>query len=103
LDTSTRKVTFILPDARKEIIILSNGKNISPEEIEGKLKETSDYIAEVAAYAENDSIAVAILPEFKKLAEKDIHNFEETFKWEVVDKYNKTAHPSKKIGKVCSG
>lgn len=83
----------------KEIIILSNGKNISPEEIEGKLKESSDYIAEVAAYADNDSIAVAILPDFKKLAEKDIHNFEETFKWEVVDKYNKTAHPSKKIGK----
>lgn len=83
----------------KEMIILSNGKNISPEEIEGKLKETSNYIAEVAAYAENDNIAVAIFPDFKSLAAKDIHNYEETFRWEVIDKYNKTAHPSKKIAK----
>jgi len=83
----------------KEIIILSNGKNISPEEIEGKLKETSDFVSEVAAFAENDSISVAIYPNFKKLAEKNIHNFEETFRWEVIDKYNKTAHPSKKVAK----
>lgn len=83
----------------KEIIILSNGKNISPEEIEGKLKETSDYVSEVAAYAENDNIAVAIYPNFKKLAEKEIHNYEEAFRWEVIDKYNKNAHPSKKIAK----
>jgi long-chain acyl-CoA synthetase len=31
----------------KEIIVLSNGKNINPIEIEHKLKEQSDYIGEV--------------------------------------------------------
>jgi len=83
----------------KEIIILSNGKNISPEEIENKLKDVSEFVSEAAAFAENDTITVAIYPNFKKLAEKNLHNFEEAFRWDVIDKYNKAAHPSKKIAK----
>ncbi|MBA4320047.1 MAG: long-chain fatty acid--CoA ligase [Flavobacterium sp.] len=83
----------------KELIVLSNGKNISPEEIEFKLKNSSEFVAEVAVFGKNDSLNAAIFPDFRKLNEKSILNLEEKFKWEVVDAYNKTAAPYKKITK----
>jgi long-chain acyl-CoA synthetase len=83
----------------KELIVLSNGKNISPEEIELKLKHSSEFIAEVAIFGRNDSLNAAIFPDFRKLNEKSILNLEEKFKWEVIDNYNKNAAPYKKITK----
>lgn len=83
----------------KELIVLSNGKNISPEEIEFKLKHASEFVAEVAVFGKNDSLNAAIFPDFRKVNEKSILNLEEKFKWEVIDAYNKTAAPYKKITK----
>lgn len=83
----------------KEIIVLSNGKNISPEEIEKKLKHSSEFITEVAVFGQNDSLNAAIYPDFRKLNEKSVLNLEEKFKWEVIDNYNKTAASYKKITK----
>ncbi len=83
----------------KEIIILSNGKNINPEEIETKIAGLSDFIAEVGVYEKNDSLHAVIYPDFKSLREKGILNIEETFRWEIIDRYNRHAAPYKKITK----
>ena len=83
----------------KELIILSNGKNINPEEIEIKLKGESELISEVAVFGKDDSLNAAIYPDFKKLHEAGVLHIEEKLRWDVIDKYNKSAAPYKKITK----
>jgi len=84
---------------RKEIIVLSNGKNINPEEIEHKLHTFSDCIAEVGVFMKNDQLQAAIYPDFVKIKEKGVVNLEEMFRWDVIDKYNQKSSSYKKISK----
>ncbi len=46
----------------KNLIILSNGKNVSPEELEALLYDTIDDIDEVVVSGENDHIVAEIFP-----------------------------------------
>lgn len=84
---------------QKELIILSNGKNISPDEIEKKIAYKSDIIAEIAVFAKDDSLQAAIYPDFKKVSQKGIQNLAETIRWEIIDSYNQKASPYKRISK----
>ncbi|MCI0496550.1 AMP-binding protein, partial [candidate division KSB1 bacterium] len=81
----------------KEIIVLSNAKNVNPEEIEKKISVLSDYVAEVGVYEKNDALYAAIYPDFKILKEKEILNIEDTLRSEVIDHYNRHAAHYKKI------
>ncbi len=83
----------------KEIIILSNGKNINPEEIENKLKSISSFVAEAGVIMHNNTLTAVIYPDFAQLKDKTIQNFEEMFRWEVIDKYNRASSSYKKINK----
>ena len=83
----------------KEIIVLSNGKNINPEEIENKIKILSDYTSEVGVFMQNDILTAVIYPNFKRLAEDSIQTIEEIFRWEIIDKYNHSVSSYKKINK----
>ncbi len=82
---------------KKEMIVLSNGKNINPIEIEEWLKEKSPLIKEVAIIENNDKLTALIHPEVSKLQEGGITNILETFKMGVVDEYNKKAPSYKKV------
>lgn len=84
---------------KKEIIVLSSGKNINPEEVEKKLKSISDYIADVGVFMNNDQVQAAFYPDFKLLRERGILNIDELFRREIVDKYNQTVSYYKKISK----
>ncbi len=82
---------------KKEMIVLPNGKNISPIEIEEKLMKKSPYIKEIAVIQKDNLLHALILPDFDLLAQNKILNIEETIKWDILDKYNPEAPDYKKI------
>lgn len=84
---------------KKEIIILSNGKNINPEEIEAKLAIMSDVISEVGVFEKSDMLHALIYCDEIKLKQRDIDNVEDYLKWNVIDKYNQEVTPYKKVMK----
>ncbi|MBI9070376.1 MAG: AMP-binding protein [Melioribacteraceae bacterium] len=83
---------------KKEIIILSSGKNVNPVEIEFKLESLSDYISEVGVFNRQDQLQTVIFPNLAKLNEEQVHNIEEHFQT-VIDRYNMNVSPYKKIVK----
>ena len=54
----------------KNLIVLSNGENVSPEEIEGLLIE-SEFIEEVVVFGLDDRIAAEIFPNREAFSEED--------------------------------
>lgn len=82
---------------KKEMIVLSNGKNINPVEIEMKLAANSDLIQDVAVVENNNILTAIIYPDFKAISADGVSNIKETLKWGAVDKYNIQAPAYKKI------
>ncbi|MCI6151795.1 MAG: AMP-binding protein [Fusobacterium perfoetens] len=82
---------------KKEMIVLSNGKNINPIEIEQWLISKSDLIKEVAIIDYENKLTALIYPDFYKLHDDGVTNILETFKLGVIDEYNKQAPSYKKV------
>ena len=82
---------------KKEIIILGNGKNVNPTEIEQDIERSDTLIKEIAVIAKNGVLCAIIRPDEKVLTERQIPNLEEFIRWEIIDKYNSTASHHKKI------
>ena len=88
---------------KKNLIILSNGKNVYPEEIENELASIPG-ILEIVVYegksrrgmAHNEIVA-EIFPDSDYVTKNGIEDAKEYLK-KHVDSYNKTAVPYKKIG-----
>ncbi len=84
---------LFLRGRKKNIIVLSNGKNVSPEEIEEKLIGL-DYVHEVLVYEEDGAIAAEFYldtvanPDAKEQIKKDVRE------------YNKKAPVYKQVTKV---
>ena len=85
---------------KKEIIILSNGKNVNPIEIEFQLESLVPYIQEIAVFEKDDILQVAIVPDRVKARELEIENIEESIKEKGIDVYNQTASSYKRILKL---
>jgi long-chain acyl-CoA synthetase len=81
----------------KEIIVLPNGKNINPEDIEKKILEVSDLIKDVGVFMADDKLQAVIYPDFQRLKDVNAVNIEEQIRWEAIDLYNRNASPSKRI------
>jgi long-chain acyl-CoA synthetase len=84
---------------KKEIIVLSNGKNINPVELETKLENMCDFIHESAVFMHNEQLHALIVPDYQGLAEKEIKDLNEYFKNEVFAPYNQAVSYYKKIMK----
>ncbi|MDD3513348.1 MAG: AMP-binding protein [Synergistaceae bacterium] len=84
---------------KKDIIVLSNGKNINPEEIEAKLLSGFNAVKEVAVCLHNGVLHAIILPDFEKIAESGKRPSEEFFRHEVIGEYNHRVASTKKIMK----
>jgi long-chain acyl-CoA synthetase len=85
---------------KKELIVLPNGKNINPAEIEAKLVAMSPAVAEAGVVMHNGTLQVLLLPDFAQLKAEGVLNIEEYLRWHVVDKYNRKATPYKRLLKL---
>ncbi len=94
VDESTHRL--FITGRKKNLIILSNGENVSPEELENKFAMI-DIIKELLIYAEDGVITAEILPNTDICPEIDtavekIH--------QIIDEINKTLPSAKNIHKL---
>lgn len=82
---------------KKEMIVLSNGKNINPIDIENEIAKGSDLIKEIAVMEHNNHLLALVYPDFKLIKERSITNITETLKWNIIDSYNINAPAYRKI------
>ncbi len=78
---------------KKNLIILANGENVSPEEIEEKLSRY-DFIKEVLVYEENKAITAEFFAD-----DEDFVNAKELIK-NAVEKYNSESPAYKHIARI---
>ncbi len=83
---------------KKNLIILSNGENVSPEELENKFAG-NDMVAEVLVYAEDGYITAEILPNPEFVKNMDKAAVAESFR-ELIKQINTTVTSSKTIRKI---
>lgn len=87
---------FYLVGRKKNLIILSNGENVSPEEIEGKLRACED-ICEVMIGVEKDFIAGTVFPKYPpNCTDAEKHEIQERIR-EAVRQFNNNAPTYKQI------
>ncbi len=82
---------------KKEIIVLPNGKNINPDELERAILKQSAYVKEAGVFMKDGTLQAILVPDFRKLSEDGISNIEEYFRWKIIDQVNKSIATYKKI------
>lgn len=83
---------------KKEMIVLSNGKNIDPVSVEQEiLRFSKGLIEEIGVVDNKNHLNAIIYPNFNFIKEKEISNIVETIKNNIIEKYNLKALPYKKI------
>ncbi len=82
---------------KKELIVLSSGKNITPEEVENKILAVDETTEEVGVYMENDQLFAIIYPNSVKVKSAEIANVNEYYRWEVIAKYNEKSPSYRRI------
>ena len=81
----------------KEIIVLSNGKNVNPAELEYKLETYEEQVKEAAVVPDDDKLCAIIVPQKAWAQDKDEATMEAGLKAEVLQPYNQTVEPYKKL------
>ncbi|MFW5851478.1 MAG: AMP-binding protein [Bacteroidota bacterium] len=85
---------------KKEIIILSNGKNINPHELEEKLAAITPVIQEVAVFQDGDKIRAMVVPNMQYVQQMHITDIEHYLTWDVLQQYNQSVAPYKMIMQI---
>lgn len=81
----------------KEIIVLSNGKNVQPNEIEYKLEKYDDMVKEAAVTQDGDMLRAIIVPQEDWAKGMTDNEVEEALKRKVIEPYNRTVVNYKKL------
>ena len=84
---------------KKEIIVLPSGKNINPVEIETKIVNDFAVVKEIGVFMHDGLLQAVIYPNFSVMKELGIHHIEHYLRWDVLDSYNHSVSPAKKIMK----
>lgn len=89
---------IFLTGRKKNIIILSNGKNLYPEELELQLMK-EPAIAEVVVYEDDRQVAAEIFPDGDWLAANGITDLQACFE-QIIEAFNQKLPPYKTITKI---
>jgi len=81
----------------KEIIVLSNGKNINPVEIEYKIEGYEDMVKEVGVCQDGDRLCAIIVPNELWARGKSDEELELQLKREVIEPYNQSTESYKRV------
>lgn len=92
-----KKGRIYITGRSKEIIVLSNGKNVQPAEIEYKLEKYADRVKEAAVVQDGDLLKAIIVPQKEWAGERSDSELEEALKREVLEPYNLTVTNYKKL------
>ena len=82
---------------KKEIIVLSNGKNINPVELEMKLEGTSPAIKEAGVFMYKELLHAVIVPDSNYLSDNNISDPQSYFRDVVLSPFNAAISPYKQI------
>lgn len=83
---------------KRELIVLPNGKKFNPEEVEKNIAQIHpEMIQEVGVFAQGNGLFALVVPNFEFLTQKNLANAFETVRWQIIDKYNRTARDYKKV------
>lgn len=82
---------------KKEIIVLSNGKNVNPVEIEEKLEHYDTIVKEAAVTQNGDMLCAIVVPQEKWSRAMTDEEQEDYIKKELLQPYNTTVAPYKKV------
>ncbi len=85
---------------KKEIIVLSNGKNVQPMEIEFKLEKFDQYVSECCVSYHKDKLVAVIVPQTDIAQGRTDAELEALLKHEVLEPYNNGALNYKKVMSV---
>ncbi len=83
---------------KKNMIVLSNGKNVYPEELEAKLMK-NPAIKEILIYEKDNSIAAEIFPDKNYLKSRSVFD-EKSYFDGVIRQFNADEPPYKNIGRI---
>lgn len=97
LATIDEKGRITITGRRKEIIVLSNGKNINPAEVEEKIERYVGIVKEAAVIQDGDMLKAVIVADDAWKKGKSDEEIEEGLKNEVLQPYNETVVPYKKL------
>ena len=85
---------------KKEIIVLPNGKNINPVNIEFDIQKMTKAINEIGVFMHEDILQMVCSADEKVVDELGITDFKKYIQDEIVTKYNENVAPYKQIKKI---
>jgi long-chain acyl-CoA synthetase len=91
-----QKGYLFITGRKKEIIVLSNGKNVNPSELETKL-EDSPLVRECGVFFKDDMLQAVIVPEKSAIGQTEEQKIEDIIRWKVIDVFNQQVSSYKKI------
>ena len=82
---------------KKELIVLSNGKNINPGELEQMIEADEVRVKEVAVVEDEGVLKAIICPQTVWAAGRDVQELETALKREVIEPFNKSVSTYKQM------